>query len=94
MDPLDHPIWSALTTRQQALTEGCRSGASLSHSGRRACPFADMVDMSSQSLAALGAWHVAAANVGSVARQISKPTSRYDESARVLTFRRNLQILG
>jgi len=72
MDPLDHPIWSALTTRQQALTEGCRSGASLSHSGRCACPFADMVDMSSQSLAALGAWHVAAANVGSVARQIEQ----------------------
>jgi hypothetical protein len=72
MDPLDHPIWSALMTRQQALTEGCRSGASLSHSGRRACPFVDMVDMSSQSLTALGPWHVAAADVRPVARQIDQ----------------------
>jgi hypothetical protein len=31
------------------------------------------VDVSSQSLAALGEWHVAAANVGSVARQIDEP---------------------
>jgi hypothetical protein len=30
------------------------------------------VDVSSQSLAALGAWHVAAANFGSVARQIDQ----------------------
>jgi hypothetical protein len=38
------------------------------------------------------AWHVAAANVGSVARQIEQAvsTSRYDETARVLTFRRIL----
>jgi hypothetical protein len=73
MDPLGHPIWNALTTRQQALTEGCRFGAALSHSGRGCCPFADTVDMSSQSLAALGAWHVAAANVGgSVAQQIEQ----------------------
>jgi predicted GNAT family acetyltransferase len=50
--PLDRPIWSALTTRQQALAEG-------SELARRypvpIAPFADMADMSPQSFAALGA---------------------------------------
>src|SRR5947209_19159058 len=48
---LDRPIWSALTTRQKGLAEG----------GPRALrypvdmtPFADMVDMSAASFAALG----------------------------------------
>jgi ribosomal protein S18 acetylase RimI-like enzyme len=52
MDLLDHPIWNALSTRQQALAEG---------SGRvrrfplTIAPFADMADMSAESFAALGA---------------------------------------
>lgn len=52
MHPLDHPIWNALSTRQQALAEG---------NGRARrfplaiAPFADMVDMSAESFAALGA---------------------------------------
>ena len=52
MHPLDRPIWSALTTRQKDLAEG----------GTRALrfppaigPFADLVDMSPQSFAELGA---------------------------------------
>jgi predicted GNAT family acetyltransferase len=52
MDPLDHPIWSALSTRQQALAEG--SGRALRFPPAIA-PFADMVDMSAESFAALGA---------------------------------------
>jgi len=50
--PLDRPIWSALTTRQQALAEG---GALARRYPPVIAPFADMVDMSSQSFAALGA---------------------------------------
>jgi len=52
MHPLDHPIWNALSTRQQALAEG---------NGRARrfplaiAPFADMIDMSAESFAALGA---------------------------------------
>jgi ribosomal protein S18 acetylase RimI-like enzyme len=52
MHPLDHPIWSALTTRQQALAEG---GAQARRYPPAITPFADMVDMSPQSFAALGA---------------------------------------
>ena len=50
--PLDRPIWSALTTRQQALAEG---GALARRYPTPVAPFADMVDMSPQSFAALGA---------------------------------------
>jgi predicted GNAT family acetyltransferase len=52
MDSLDHPIWSALSTRQQALAE--RSGRALRFPPAIA-PFADMADMSAESFAALGA---------------------------------------
>jgi ribosomal protein S18 acetylase RimI-like enzyme len=49
---LDHPIWSALTTRQAGLAE-------VNGSARRypidIAPFADMIDMSPHSFAALGA---------------------------------------
>ena len=52
MHPLDHPIWSALTTRQQALAEGDMLA-------RRyppvIGPFAAMADTSAESFAALGA---------------------------------------
>src|SRR5260370_27362465 len=50
--PLDHPIWNALTTRQQALAEG---GALARRYPPAVGPFAAMTDMSSQSFAALGA---------------------------------------
>ena len=50
--PLDRPIWSALTTRQQALAEG---GAVARRFPLAIAPFADMVDMSPESFAALGA---------------------------------------
>jgi predicted GNAT family acetyltransferase len=50
--PLDHPIWSALTTRQQALAEG---GALARRYPLAVGPFAAMVDTSPQSFAALGA---------------------------------------
>src|ERR1700737_2037969 len=50
--PLDHPIWSALTTRQQALAEG---GALARRYPPAVGPFAAMADMSAQSFAALGA---------------------------------------
>ena len=50
--PLDRPIWSALTTRQRALAEG---GAVARRFPRAIAPFADMVDMSPASFAALGA---------------------------------------
>ena len=50
--PLDRPIWSALTTRQQALAEG---GALARRFPPAITPFADMVDMSPRSFAALGA---------------------------------------
>ena len=52
MHPLDRPIWSALTTRQQALAEG---GALARRYPSEVAPFADMVDMLPQSFAALGA---------------------------------------
>jgi predicted GNAT family acetyltransferase len=50
--PLDHPIWSALTTRQQALAEG---GALARRYPPAIGPFAAMADMSAQSFAALAA---------------------------------------
>ena len=50
--PLDQPIWTALTTRQQALAEG---GAVALRFPLAIAPFADMVDMSPASFAALGA---------------------------------------
>jgi predicted GNAT family acetyltransferase len=50
--PLDRPIWSALTTRQQALAEG--SARALRYP-TAISPFADLVDMSPESFAALGA---------------------------------------
>ena len=50
--PLDRPIWHALTTRQQALAEG---GADARRFPVAVAPFADMVDMSAESFAALGA---------------------------------------
>src|SRR6266851_3164427 len=49
---LDRPIWSALTTRQQALAEGV---ALARRYPPAIAPFADMVDMSPRSFAALGA---------------------------------------
>ena len=52
MHPLDHPIWSALTTRQQALAEG---GTPARRFPPAIAPFADMVDMSPRSFAALAA---------------------------------------
>lgn len=50
--PLDQPIWTALTTRQQALAEG---GALARRYPLAIGPFADMADMSPASFAALGA---------------------------------------
>ncbi|SDF54736.1 FR47-like protein [Bradyrhizobium brasilense] len=50
--PLDRPIWSALTTRQRELAEG---GADARRFPLAIAPFADMVDMSPRSFAALGA---------------------------------------
>jgi ribosomal protein S18 acetylase RimI-like enzyme len=50
--PLDHPIWSALTTRQQASAEG---GALARRYPSAVAPFAAIVDMSPESFAALGA---------------------------------------
>ncbi len=50
-DPLDHPIWSALTTRQQALAEG---GPLARRYPFAIATFAAMVDTSPQSFAALG----------------------------------------
>ena len=52
IDPLDRPIWTALSTRQQALAEG--RGPALRFPLAIA-PFADMADMSAESFAALGA---------------------------------------
>src|SRR5438445_2000965 len=48
---LDRPIWSALTTRQKALAEG---GPRALRYPVDVTPFADMVDMSAASFAALG----------------------------------------
>jgi predicted GNAT family acetyltransferase len=50
--PLDRPIWSALTTRQQNLAEG---GARARRFPMAIGPFADLVDMSPQSFAELAA---------------------------------------
>jgi predicted GNAT family acetyltransferase len=50
--PLDHPIWSALTTRQQALAEG---GALARRYPPAIGPFAAMVDTSPRSFASLAA---------------------------------------
>jgi predicted GNAT family acetyltransferase len=52
MHPLDHPIWTALTTRQQALAEG---GTLARRYPPAIGPFAAMSDMSPQAFAALGA---------------------------------------
>jgi predicted GNAT family acetyltransferase len=52
MHPLDRPIWSALTTRQQALAEG---GTLARRYPTAVAPFADVADMSPESFAALGA---------------------------------------
>jgi ribosomal protein S18 acetylase RimI-like enzyme len=50
--PLDHPIWTALTTRQQVLAEG---GALARRYPPDIAPFAAIVDMSPESFADLGA---------------------------------------
>src|SRR5882757_3109096 len=50
--PLDRPIWSALTTRQQALAEG---SALARRYPTAITPFADILDMSPARFAALGA---------------------------------------
>lgn len=50
--PLDRPIWSALTTRQRNLAEG---GADAKRFPLAIAPFADMIDMSPESFAALRA---------------------------------------
>src|SRR6202045_2948575 len=50
MHPLDHPIWTALTSRQQPLAEG---GALARRYPPAIGPFAAMVDTSPQSFAAL-----------------------------------------
>jgi len=51
MHPLDRPIWNALTTRQRGLAEG---DALARRYPVTVAPFADMVDMSAKSFAALG----------------------------------------
>jgi ribosomal protein S18 acetylase RimI-like enzyme len=50
--PLDHPVWSALNSRQQALAEG---GALARRYPPAIGPFAAIADMSPASFAALGA---------------------------------------
>lgn len=50
--PLDHPIWTALTTTQQALAEG--DGRARRYP-TEVTPFADMPDMSAENFAALAA---------------------------------------
>jgi ribosomal protein S18 acetylase RimI-like enzyme len=50
--PLDHPIWSALTTRQQALAEG---RALARRYPPDIGPFADMAEVSAEGFSALGA---------------------------------------
>ena len=52
MHPLDHPVWSALTTRQRALAQG---GALARRYPPEIAPFADVAEMSAESFAALGA---------------------------------------
>ena len=51
-DPLDYPIWTALTTTQATLAEG---GARTRRYPVPIAPFAAMADMSTESFAALGA---------------------------------------
>jgi ribosomal protein S18 acetylase RimI-like enzyme len=50
--PLDRPIWSALTSRQEHLAEG---GARARRFPPAIAPFADLVDMSPESFAELAA---------------------------------------
>jgi ribosomal protein S18 acetylase RimI-like enzyme len=50
--PLDHPIWSALTTRQHALAEG---GALARRYPPAITPFADMAEISPEGFAGLSA---------------------------------------
>jgi predicted GNAT family acetyltransferase len=50
--PLDHPIWTALTTRHQALAEG---GDHARRYPTAITPFADMAEISPRGFAALGA---------------------------------------
>ncbi len=50
--PLDYPIWTALTTTQQALAEG---DARARRYPTEITPFAAMADMSAENFAALGA---------------------------------------
>ena len=50
--PLDYPIWTALTTTQQALAEG---DARARRFPTEITPFAATADMSPESFAALGA---------------------------------------
>jgi ribosomal protein S18 acetylase RimI-like enzyme len=52
MHPLDHPIWTALTTRQRALAEG---GALARRYPPAIAPFAAMSDTSAESFAGLAA---------------------------------------
>jgi predicted GNAT family acetyltransferase len=52
MHPLDHPIWSALTSRQQGLAEG---GAQARRYPSAIAPFAATADSSAESFAALHA---------------------------------------
>jgi predicted GNAT family acetyltransferase len=52
MHPLDYPIWTALTSRQQALAEG---GARARRYPSALAPFAATVDTSAESFAALHA---------------------------------------
>ena len=54
MHPLDHPIWNALTIRQQALAEGGARARARRYPPAIA-PFAAMTDMSSESFAELHA---------------------------------------
>jgi ribosomal protein S18 acetylase RimI-like enzyme len=51
MHPLDHPVWNALITRQRELAQG---GARARRYPPDIAPFADIVDMSPQTFAALG----------------------------------------
>ena len=51
LHPLDHPVWFALITRQRELAQG---GARARRFPPDIAPFADIVDMSVESFAALG----------------------------------------
>jgi predicted GNAT family acetyltransferase len=50
--PLDHPVWTALTTRQQALAEG---GDHARRYPTAIAPFADMAEISPRGFASLSA---------------------------------------